>query len=106
MKGYRGKVGKCPLQASGMATVLGGRGGFAKIVADEESMEILGVHLRGPRVTELISGPALAKLLESTPEEIALNVFQHPTLSEVLGEAAHDMEDGAIHFFKAKQPVA
>jgi dihydrolipoamide dehydrogenase len=105
-KGYRVKIGKFPFAASGMATILGERVGFAKIVADEETMEILGVHLMGPRVTELISGPALAKLLESTPEEIAMNVFPHPTLSEALGEAAHDLEGGAIHFFRAKQPVA
>jgi dihydrolipoamide dehydrogenase len=105
-KGYRVKVGRFPMAASGMATILGERVGFAKIVADEETMEILGVHLMGPRVTELISLPALAKLLESTPEELTLNVFPHPSLSEVLGEAAHDVEEGAIHFFRPKQPVA
>ena len=104
-KGHRVKVGKFPFAANAMATILGERVGFAKIVSDEETLEILGVHLMGPRVTELISGAALAKLLESTPEEIALNVFPHPTLSEALGEAAHDVEGQAIHFFKPKQPV-
>lgn len=101
-KGYKVKVGKFPFTANGMATILGERVGFAKIVADEETMEILGVHLMGPRVTELISGQALAKLLESTPEEIALNVHPHPTLSEVLGEAAEDVFGQAIHFYKPK----
>ncbi len=101
-KGYRVKIGKFPFTANGMATILGERVGFAKIVADEETMEILGVHLMGPRVTELISGQALAKLLESTPEEIALNVHPHPTLSEVLGEAAEDVFGQAIHFYKPK----
>ena len=105
-KGYRVKVGKFPYTANGMATILGERVGFAKIVADEETMEILGVHLMGPRVTELIAGQALAKLLESTPEEIALNVHPHPTLSEAIGEAAEDMFGKAIHFYKPKQPVS
>ncbi len=104
-QGHRVKVGKFPFAASGMATILGERVGFAKIVADEETMEILGIHLMGPRVTELIAGSALAKLLESTPEEIALNVHPHPTLSEALGEAAEDVVGQAIHFFKPKQPV-
>ncbi len=103
--GHRVRVGKFPFTANGMATILGERVGFAKIVADEETMEILGVHLIGPRVTELISGQALAKLLESTPEEIALNVHPHPTLSEALGEAAEDVFGQAIHFYKPRQPV-
>ncbi|HEX9016495.1 MAG TPA: dihydrolipoyl dehydrogenase [Chloroflexota bacterium] len=105
-KGYSVKVGKFPFTANGMATILGERVGFAKIVSDAETMEILGVHLIGPRVTELISGQALAKLLESTPEEIALNVHPHPTLSEALGEAAEDVFGQAIHFYKPKQPVS
>lgn len=102
-KGHRVKVGRFPLSANSMATILGEREGFAKIVADEDSMEILGVHLLGPRVTEMISGPALARLLEATPEEIAMNVHPHPTVSEVLGEAAEDLVVGqAIHFWRQK----
>jgi len=97
-KGHRVKVGRFPFRANAMATVLADRDGFAKIIADEETMEILGVHLVGPRVTELISEVALARLLESTPEEISLNVHPHPTLSEVLGEAANAVEGRAIHF--------
>ncbi|MHB8992364.1 MAG: dihydrolipoyl dehydrogenase, partial [Chloroflexota bacterium] len=81
-QGHRIKVGHFPFSANSMATILGEREGFAKIVADEDSMEILGVHLMGPRVTELISVPALARLLEATPEELAMNVFPHPTASE------------------------
>jgi dihydrolipoamide dehydrogenase len=97
-KGHKVKVGKFPVSANSMATILGERVGLAKIVADEETMEILGVHLIGPRVTELIFGPALAKLLESTPEELAMNVQPHPTISEILGEAAHHLEGSPIHF--------
>lgn len=92
------KVGKFPFMASGMARVIGERDGFVKIIADEESMEILGVHIFGPRATELIAEPALARLLEATPEEIALNVHPHPTLSEALMEAAEAVEGKAIHF--------
>ncbi|MGI5835415.1 MAG: dihydrolipoyl dehydrogenase [Chloroflexota bacterium] len=92
------KVGKFPFMASGMARVIGERDGFVKIIVDEESMEILGVHIFGPRATELIAEPALARLLEATPEEIALNVHPHPTLSEALMEAAEAVEGKAIHF--------
>ncbi len=99
-QGHKVKVGRFPMSANAMATILGEREGFAKIIADEESMEILGVHLIGPRVTELIHGPALAKLLEATPEELALNVYPHPTMSEVLGEAADDIVFGqSLHFW-------
>ena len=98
-KGHKVKVGRFPISANSMATILGERAGLAKIVADEETMEILGIHLMGPRVTELISGGALAKLLESTPEELALNVHPHPTFSEILGEAAHNVEGQPINFY-------
>ena len=102
-QGHRIKVGRFPMSANSMATILGEREGFAKIVADEESMEILGVHLMGPRVTELIHGPALARLLEATPEELALNVHPHPTMSEVLGEMAADVVFGqSINFWRQK----
>ncbi len=99
-QGHKIKVGKFPMSANAMATILGEREGFAKIVSDEESMEILGVHLMGPRVTELIQGPALARLLEATPEELVMNVHPHPTVSEVLGEMADDVVFGqSLHFW-------
>ncbi len=102
-QGRKVKVGRFPMSANSMATILGERDGFGKIVSDEESMEILGVHLMGPRVTELIQGPALAKLLEATPEELALNVHPHPTVSEVLGEMADDVVFGqSLHFWRQK----
>ncbi len=97
-QGHRVKVGRFPFRASGMAAILGERDGFVKVVADEESMEILGVHILGPRATELIAEAALARLLEATPEEIATNVHPHPTVSEALMEAAEAVEGKAIHF--------
>lgn len=98
--GRQVKVGNFPFSANSMATILSERIGFAKVVTDEESGEILGVHLLGPRVTELIYGPALAKLLESTMEEVALNVYPHPTLSEAIGEAAEDSQGMMINFYR------
>src|SRR3712207_8013003 len=56
-----------------------------------ETGDLLGVHIIGPHATELIAEAALGRLLQSTPEEIALSVHPHPTVSEVLGEAAHDL---------------
>jgi dihydrolipoamide dehydrogenase len=95
-KGHQPKVGKFPFRVNAMANILGEADGFAKIVSDAETQEILGVHLVGPRVTELIYGPALARLLESTTEELALNIYPHPTLSEALGEASLAIEGATI----------
>jgi dihydrolipoamide dehydrogenase len=91
------EVGKFPFSANSKAPILGETGGFAKVVADKKSGDILGVHMIGPEVTELIGEAAIAKFLESTPWEIAYNIHPHPTLSEVLGEAAHAAEGAAIH---------
>jgi len=79
-----------------MAKILGEPEGFVKIVADAETKEVLGVHMVGPRVTELIYGPALARLLESTTEELAMNIYPHPTLSEAIGEASLAIEGATI----------
>jgi dihydrolipoamide dehydrogenase len=71
--------------------------GFTKMVADAETDDLLGVHIIGPHATELIAEAALGRLLQTTPEEIALSVHPHPTVSEVLGETAHDLLGHAIH---------
>jgi dihydrolipoamide dehydrogenase len=96
-RGYEIKVGRFPFRANGKALGLGDYEGFAKIVADETSGEILGVHLVGPEVTELLPELVLARNWELTPEEIARSVHAHPTLSEVLMEAAHGVFGRAIH---------
>ncbi|RAS79265.1 dihydrolipoyl dehydrogenase [Priestia endophytica] len=96
--GFHVKVGKFPFQAVGKALISGEESGFAKIIADKETDDLLGVHLIGPNVTELISEAGLAKVLDATPWEMAYAVHPHPSLSEVLGEAALSVDGKAIHF--------
>ncbi len=97
-RGYTVKVGRFPFQANGKALGLGDYSGWVKIVVDEKYGEILGAAMIGPEVTELLPELTLARMLELTPAEIARNVHAHPTLSEVLMEAAHAAEGKAIHF--------
>ncbi len=92
------EIGKFPFTANAKAKILNDPTGFVKVVADKRSGDILGVHMIGPTVTEMISEAALGKFLESTPWEIAYNIHPHPTLSEAFGEAAHAAEgEGALH---------
>jgi dihydrolipoamide dehydrogenase len=96
-RGHQVKVGRFPFQANGKALGLGDYAGWAKIVTDAQYGEILGAHLVGPEVTELLPELTLAQRMELTTAEIARNVHAHPTLSEALMEAAHDAEGHAIH---------
>ena len=96
-RGHNIKVGRFPFQANGKALGLGDYAGFAKIVVDDKYGEILGAHMIGPEVTELLPELTLAHLMELTPNEIARNVHAHPSLSEVLGEIAHAAEGQPIH---------
>jgi dihydrolipoamide dehydrogenase len=96
-RGYAVKVGKFPFQANGKALGLGEAVGWVKLVVDEKYGEILGAHMIGPEVTELLPELTLARMLELTPHEIAYNVHAHPTLSEVLMEAAHGAEGNPIN---------
>ncbi len=96
-KGYQVKVGRFPFQPNGKALGLGETAGFAKILIDEKYHEILGAHLVGPDVSELLPELTLAQRMEMTTAEIARNVHAHPTLSEVLMEAAHAAEGEPIH---------
>ncbi|MFW6183695.1 MAG: dihydrolipoyl dehydrogenase [Chloroflexota bacterium] len=95
--GFEVNVGKFPFQPNGKALGLGERDGFIKIVADARYGEILGAHMVGPDVTELLPELTLARMNELTAEEIARNVHAHPTLSEVIMEAAHGVEGDPIH---------
>jgi dihydrolipoamide dehydrogenase len=96
-RGYDVKVGQFPFQANGKALGLGESGGWVKIITDQKYGEILGAHMIGPEVTELLPELTLAQMMELTPAEIARNIHAHPTLSEVLMEAAHSIGGHAIH---------
>ena len=96
-QGYTVKEGRFPFQANGKALGLGDYAGWVKLVVDAQYGELLGAHMIGPEVTELLPELTLAHLMELTPHEIARNVHAHPTLSEVLMEAAHGAEGAAIH---------
>ena len=97
-QGYQVAVGKFPLLANGRALTLGKTEGFAKIVCDKETEEILGVHLVAPHATEIIGEAALAMQLECTSEEIGQLIHPHPSVSEALMEAAKAVTGKAIHF--------
>ena len=95
--GYEVNVGQFPFIANGKSLGLGEREGFVKIIADAKYGEILGAHMVGPDVTELLPELSLAHNAELTAEEIARNVHAHPTLSETLMESAHGVEGEPIH---------
>ncbi len=97
-KGYEINVSKFPFQASGKAHGLGDTVGFVKLISDKKYGEMLGAHLIGPEVTELLPELTLARLAELTPNEIARNVHAHPTLGEAIKEAAHGLEGHMINF--------
>src|ERR671936_1064079 len=96
-QGLKVKVGKFPLVGNAKAVILGETEGFVKIIADEETGDLLGVFILGPDATDLISETALAKLLESTPWEIGASIHPHPTVSESVKEAALAVDGVAIH---------
>ena len=95
--GHTVKIGKFPMMPNAKAVIEGHPEGFTKMIADAETNDLLGLHIIGPHATEMIAEGALARLLESTPYELAINVHPHPTVSEVIGEAAHDLLGHAIH---------
>jgi dihydrolipoamide dehydrogenase len=96
-RGYDVKLGRFPFQPNGKALGMGETTGWVKLVTDAKYGEILGAHLIGPEVTELLPELTIAQMMELTPEQIARNVHAHPTLSEVLMEAAHDAEGHSIN---------
>ncbi|AZB43487.1 dihydrolipoyl dehydrogenase [Bacillus sp. FJAT-42376] len=91
------KTGKFSFRAIGKALVYGESDGFVKIVADRDTDDILGVHMIGPHVTDMISEAGLARVLDATPWEIGHTIHPHPTLSEAIGEAALAVDGKAIH---------
>jgi dihydrolipoamide dehydrogenase len=97
-QGYQIKVGRFPFSANSMATILGERRGLVKIITDQKYGQILGVHIIGPRATDLIPEAALAIKLDATPQEIITTMHPHPSLSEAIWEAARDVSGETIHF--------
>ncbi|MBN1218853.1 MAG: dihydrolipoyl dehydrogenase [Anaerolineae bacterium] len=96
-QGYDVKVGIFPFQPNGKALGLADNVGFVKIISEHKYHEVLGVFMIGPHVTELLAGPTGMIGLESTLEELAHTIHPHPTLSEVIMEAAHVALGQAIH---------
>ena len=96
-QGINIKVGKFPFSASGKAIALGETDGMVKLIVDEEIGEIIGAHMIGAEVTELLAELSITKMLEGTATEIGLLVHPHPTISEMLKEAALDTMGEAIH---------
>ena len=96
-KGYDVRVGSFPYGVLGRAKMAGETDGFVKIVADAKYDEVLGVHMIGPRSTELVAEAVVALRLECTVEELVRTIHAHPTFSEAIAEAAHATHGAAIH---------
>ncbi|UCG27706.1 MAG: dihydrolipoyl dehydrogenase [Bacteroidales bacterium] len=95
--GYEIKVGKFPFTASGKANAAGHRDGFVKLIFDAKYGELLGAHMIGDHVTEMISEIVVARKLETTGQEMIKSVHPHPTMSEAIMEAAAAAVDEVIH---------
>lgn len=96
-QGYELQIGKFPYSASGKARAIGERDGLVKLIFDKKYGELLGAHIIGAEATELIAELGIAKTLESTPQEILKTIHAHPTLSEMIMEAAGDAIGEAVH---------
>lgn len=96
-KGIDYVVGKFPMMANGKALILNGGEGLVKIIADKKYNEVLGMHIIGPRATDLIAEGALAIRLEATVDELISTIHSHPTVTETMREAALAVEKRAIH---------
>jgi dihydrolipoamide dehydrogenase len=97
-KGYDVRTSTFPFSANGKAQGLGDAVGFVKVVADAEHNEIVGAHLIGPDVTELLPVLTMAKLWDLTADEVSRNIFAHPTLGEAVKEAVHGISGHMINF--------
>ena len=96
-RGYKVKTGVFPFSANSKAKILGSNEGMVKVVGEEKYDEVLGVHIVGPRATELIADAASLLRLEATSEEMVHVIRPHPTLSEAVTEAAHGVKGKPIH---------
>ncbi|KAB2832374.1 MAG: dihydrolipoyl dehydrogenase, partial [Caedimonadaceae bacterium] len=95
---YELKIGRFPLLANGKAIAMGEPDGMVKTIFDGKTGELLGAHMIGAEVTEMIQGFCLAKTLEATEQEIMETIFPHPTMSEAMHESVLDAFGRVIHF--------
>ena len=96
--GHEVRVGNFPFIGNGKAIALGEPEGLIKTVFDAKTGELLGAHMIGAEVTELIQGYTVAKTLETTEADLMHTVFPHPTLSEMMHESVLDAYGHALHF--------
>ena len=96
-KGHEIKVGRFPFIGNGKAIALGEPEGLVKTIFDKKSGELLGAHMIGAEVTELIQGYVIGRQLETTEQDLMETVFPHPTLSEMMHESVLDAFDQVIH---------
>jgi dihydrolipoamide dehydrogenase len=96
-QGHEVRVGSFPFRALARARMAGETDGFVKIIAEKKYDEILGVHIIGPRATELVAEAVMALRMEVTVEELIRTIHAHPTMSEAVGEASHAAHGAAIH---------
>jgi len=96
-KGYELKVGRFPFAGNGKAIALGEDQGLVKTIFDAKTGQLIGAHMVGAEVTELIQGFVIAMQLETTEEDLMHTVFPHPTLSEMMHESVLDAFGRAIH---------
>ncbi|MFO1442501.1 dihydrolipoyl dehydrogenase [Bacillus sp. Bva_UNVM-123] len=97
VQGLKVKTGKFSFRAIGKALVMGEPDGFVKLVVEEETNKLVGAHMVGPHVTNMITEAGLAKVLSVTAQDIASTIHPHPTLAEAIGEAALAVDGNAIH---------
>ena len=102
-RGYSVKIGRFPFRANAKATALGLTEGVVKLVVDADQGDLLGCHMVGPEVTELLAEASLGTLMETTAREVGLTVHAHPTLSEAFKEAALAAYGQAIHFWREER---
>ncbi|MBO6036419.1 MAG: dihydrolipoyl dehydrogenase, partial [Acetobacter sp.] len=96
--GYSIRVGKFPLIANGKAVVMGETAGMVKVIFDRQTGELLGAHMIGADVTEMIQGFMIARTGELTEAELIETIFPHPTISESMHEAVLAAYEGALNF--------
>jgi dihydrolipoamide dehydrogenase len=96
-EGRKLRVGRFPFRANGKALAMGEREGLVKTIFDADTGELIGAHMVGAEVTELIGGFVIAMQLEATEEDLMRTVFPHPTLSEMMGESALAAYGRALH---------